>query len=497
MSFQSLPPSFELGNQGFTADQTRTEYLSAKMLTAIDAEHVLMNGGIESQIVRPRTGYKVSGAHDDREFHIDPVTPKTLDFGQRVKFTFGFEGPCMLTRVEVHFKVSALTPADNFQWRPWLAEAMLGDEYVLKHQNDTICPVDVTAMHFDRRLNADVSKALDSGYQHAVGADPTPNAQHVYVDLDIPYSESKPLVAHAMGQQHELTFQIPSLLSLIQRQSVGAADQTSTAPVATLDALYLKVYYTDTDQDTRVQLANEALYMGGHKYHTAEFEPILEAAELVFLQGDSASDLRSGYINDLDLLVRPSAYTFVVARDATDLEPLDATVLVAKTGDSQATLNGLGAAATAALNPYPDKFRAAPIVQWEALENRKRIHARQTFEEDCMDVIPRKFNCEPGINLAVVVFSKLPTLARDHSFGHMSWNNLKQPKIQYWLRKLPWSPSDSNDFLKAYSRYAQLEGVSDFAALQAAAAPTYRIDVYSKSYQFVNVSEGRAWRSYI
>jgi hypothetical protein len=141
-------------------------------------------------------------------------------------------GYTYLTKIELIFTIKA---TGTFRWAPFLGECLLGDEYTIKYQNEVIKKQNVDALHFRRVLEMDQSSEMRNSYLDGVKSDRSTSSDGdktftLIVPIDMPYTADKALVMLAHSAEHELSFTIPALTSLINKAALASPDAVNLGP---------------------------------------------------------------------------------------------------------------------------------------------------------------------------------------------------------------------------------------------------------------------------
>lgn len=483
----------------------RSVRLGSSLMGVADGEHVSASVPLGQRDTTPKTAYAVGELAYDSWIDEPVVNPASgAAFGRKCVIRFGLNGYTYLNSLEVVFKVTLGDDVDA-RWPAYLAERLMGGSYTIKHANsDVVERRNVVAEHFKRQLEFDQSSEAWNSYQDAVRAIPTASgtsdenrALTCYYPLTSPYTKQKPLVQTAHSAEHELSFEIPALASILWDLS-NSADGTDgnalsfTTPTATID-VHLRCHVTELDQQARAEITEHTL-VEGLKYHVTEIEDSQQQVNVA----PSSSILNGGVavINTGDLgFVQPSAYTFSVLRYASDARGV-ATPAAGTVADPATALTFF----TAGGNLVPDPFAAIPPISWVLKENGTNFMPEMTWDYYNKRVHNKLFNSENYQSTIVVPHTSKPLLATDHSVGHTTYTNLRKPQLAVTFRKFLTVAEDaaiSGPFAAAdiYERHALAAARRPAAAGTSAPIPMV-LDTWSVNYNFLVKKAARIYKMY-
>lgn len=490
----------------------RSVKLGASLMGVADGEHVTASVPLAQRDTTPKTAYAVGELSYDSWVDEPVVNPASgAAFGRKCVIRFGLNGFSYMTGAEVVFKVS-ITGGGASRWPAFLAERLMGASYTIKHANsDIVEKRNVTAEHFKRQLEFDQSSEAFNSHNDAVRAAATPDGQSdvskvitCYYPLTMPYSKQKPLVVPAHSAEHELSFDIPALASLLwdSSSSLNGTDGNSlsfTSPTATID-VFLRCHVTELDQQARAEITEHTL-VEGLKYHVTEIED--SQSQVNVLPSDTARADAIVTVTSGDLgFVQPSAYLMAVLRYATDV-----------TGIAKATTQNIISRATAttalvteSANLVPDPFVAIPPISWVLKENGSNFIPEITWDYYNKRLHNKLFNSENYQATMVVPYTSKPLLAGDHSVGHSTHTNLRKPQLAVTFRKYVTNSDDNASGVQLTGPFALADiyfrhgiGASpDFRPLGAdvlASIPMV-LDTWSINYNFLVKKAGRIYKMY-
>lgn len=472
------------------AQASRADIFTLSMMGPADGEHY----DPSNQDLRIQSGYKVAPISITSWVDELPSGRTQSNYlGEKVKILFGLNSTYQ-TRFELHFKLSISYASgrvpDAIRFAPWLGERLVGKDYTVKFQNEPIRRMNMDGLHFRRRLEEDFFSSKAAGYQHGAAAVsigiPAPGAsssEHVWCELDMGYSDAKPLVSVAQAHEHELSFQLPTKEEIIQ-----ATDASGELAQADIDGLtvevtdvFLRCHTVECDQIHRFKAADYILKQGV-KYHVSEIE--VNPTEVTAGENDSAFDTVQTIEADLSL-IQPSAYLFFVLRyegdlgEAEALDPTDEAPLV-------------GGAFTTEKHSKPDRYNSLPLVSWSLREGNTLLWPETSWKYYSTALHPRLFNSEIHQPIGVVPFTQRPTLAADHSLGHLSLTNANRPKLVVkYVKGIDVAASGN----VAGSLQARYDTVALATTHNTAEIPV-RLTVFSCNYNFLYKKNGRIFLGY-
>lgn len=476
---------------------SRVEKMTMSLAGIPDGEHVDTSGDLGNRKVSINTQYRVSGQTYYVYVDENPLGSTAPTFGSTVRFNFGLAGHAMLYGVDVCFKLKTL--ANNSEYVPWIAERLMGEEYQVKYQSEPIMKMNMDALHFRRRLEQDISTVASGAYNEAVGQNSTEIGREVWFPLDFHFNEKKPLVAIANSSELELRFTIPAAAELIRAKNANVAYDPAVAGAALealgIEKVYLRCKYADVDQSSRFALAKHALQKS-IRYHVSHCE-VGESADASHDAAATGDDVKRHTI-DIRSIVQPSAFLYAIVRYKADLQ-----ASVADAGGAVAALSDLFNTGS----PIADRFNAIPPISWGFLERNQLVYPRLSWQYYSLAQHPQLFNSEPFQPIVVVNHADHPTLARDHSTGHVTYTNMNQPRLQIDTRKAVLASDDSPSmalddwdlarrYFNAVAAGGGAWGIAHAVANYATVTVPLQIDVFSAALNFLYHRNGRLFYAY-
>lgn len=414
---QQIPATYQQGSANVEEQASRTEIMTGAVTGQVDGEHY----DPSNKSLRIRSAYSVAPLKINSFVDEEP-TSKDYALGDKISILFG-KNKTYQCRFELHFILSqrGATRA-NTQYVPWLAHRLLGEEYTVKHGNERIRTVNVDGYHFRARLEDDWYSAKGVAREIAAGASSLNinQRQHVWCELDLAYSDMKPLVSVAQGHQHELQLRLPTedeILRAIDPEVAFTQFVKGDANGVQLEQVFLRCYTTEVDQKHRFNAAQYVLKRGV-KYHISEIE--VNTKE-VYSQADTTSAATAEKSLEAELSLKlPCSYLMFVLRYESDLAP-------AVDNDGTQSLN--------VANSHADRFNSLPLTRWQLREQKKLLWPETSWHEHSLSVMPRMFNSAVLQPIGVQSFTDYPLLAADHSLGHTTLSNFKDPNLVVYYVK--------------------------------------------------------------
>ena len=379
---------------------------------------------------------------------IEHTRNTTVDFGKKVQFQFGHQGPHMITKVEVHFELSAvvgtLTGSRTFMWAPFIAEKLLcgvdsvAPYYTVKTGSDVVEKQYIDCMHILKQLRDDMPGTTKyTSYSAGAGATPTANAQHVWVELPIAhFSANRPILALALPEELQLEFTIPSVTRCVIKDPSPAGattDNVADTYAASITSAWLRVHYVESAQPNRELSVRQHLAM--RKEH-----PIL-TQEYVHVAGTAitgSNGTGEDYLQaELDGIVQPSAQLLAVVRHEKDLEEAEVTTI----GD----FTSLVQANAELANPSPDRFRFYPWTYMTLYENNSRFYPAMAFDYFNHSLLPELYACNPYNCIGVISNSLTPRDDQRVAGGHITLSSLNKPNLRVGVRQAAYIGADPNE----------------------------------------------------
>jgi hypothetical protein len=484
----ALPAEFQISSKEEPATAERNDHYQAAMASDVDAEH----HDIDSLKAHINAAYSVAPIEVNSWNDAVP-SQSSFEFGKDVRILFGDGQQAYATRFELHFEVEGDDGDSDWEWRPYLGELLCGQTMEVRFQQSILRPINVDGMHFRRRLEGNFSSAKLAAYEAAVGKLPARTAKrHVWCVLDLPFNERKPLVPLSFASSLELSWKLPTLLSIIRstqaNAAVGAAPNLSavtfnpTAANFRVSKIWLTAHTKDLNNHHRVNLLRSILSQGV-RYHTSE----IEAIEDVTVTGTGAPAEANVITADVKLTSRlPSAYLMAVVRYASDLQ--ETSVLSSATSTSVFLSSN---------NLRPDRFNALPVISWTLSTAGRLMYPRFAYEYASTELHSKMFNSEIYQPINVVSFSRHPLQADDHSLGHRTFTNVDRPVLS--LKFFKGVSADGTTLNQAivgpYMLQSRFSG-SSLASTVNSGSVDYVVSVYSVALNFVSQHAARAWRAY-
>lgn len=507
----ALPSAIHLDDQDQPMQATRSDQMSVRTIDLVSSAVCNPAGGQEGHPVRIQPQYRVSTPHYSTWVDESPIGD--AKWGGKMKFNFGLGGFCYLTGVELHVELSPCVITGNTggdaTYQSYIAERILGDDYTLKYQNEILKRQSVDAMHFRRRIEANVNNTADEGYQAAAGADPavTYAGGKFHVPLDICFKKHKPMVSIANASEIELRFTIPSFSSVVRALDpadcidgvdMTAYSNTAADAAAPIRKMFLRCHYVEVDQVHRYNLST-AMLAEGVKYHVSETEVGESKAAIHSANIDPASQsLQTLQLSTTQ--IQPSSYLIGVVRYLADLAVPGTGA--AGAGDFAAATPALAEvfAATGNRSSAPDRFNVLPCVAWTMKEKNRNFYERCTLQYYGQTLHPQLFPSEiHSVPVAIQTFNQFPMTSDDHSLGHISFSVLEKPTFDVEYRAIcTYNGEDNNGLLNDFDLAARsgvpagARDAADYSAVGMAGTTVQVVgETFSINYNFLHIKNGR------
>jgi hypothetical protein len=419
---------------------------------------------------RPATAVR-NYAFEFRDIEPDCASGDIVKFGQKVSFRCGQGGLALLHKLELCIEIEQPgnyfdgDPTNGFaghddegmlEWVPWLGERLIGDQVLVKYQNNNTRCYSQTYQHYLYRLKEDVSTQKDEAYKGGVLSDGA-NFSTKRIMMVVPimtafgsdYTNS--LVTAAMPNDLIVSFRVPPLSSLLRARGVAvqACDESyssllhgvggrTAATIASLSELpilrmSMREHYISLHKAERAFRVETVNRMNGISHNFLDNEEICDAKlSDPHKDEDKSLALREQRV-DLTPFRNPATIIFAIVRLQVDLE--DATL-----GDYNAiTVDNLRDVleekeSGGLYNPRPQYFGNIPIVKWSLNENKQRF--TMTYSQQYWDRVEssRFFNHKRNLRIATVPLSLMP-LVEPHSTGHKTMSNLNSPAMVFSVCK--------------------------------------------------------------
>lgn len=405
-------------------------------------------------------------------------------WGGEVNIDFGDAGT-YVTEAELHFVLEASTgTTTNQQYATYLAERLIGEEYKIKFQNETVRRQNVDGMHFKRRLEESLLSNKAAAARTACGAlnQSLDSKVHVWCKIDMGFTKDKPFVGLAHAEDMRLTFEMPRLADVVNAADASDAYAVPADSDVEVSSVFLRVKYSDHPSAHRFMAANHILTEGA-EYHVSTIEKNMEKSN--DLGSSSAASIAAASTAELTgevalRLIHPSSYLIMVLRYQDDLK-----AAVANNGST--SLIGANSAA--------DRFISLPPVRWSLRENGQRVYPEVSWQYASTTRHAELFPSEVNQPIAVQSFTEHPTVADDHTVGHLTTNNMTQPTIQMTYVKAIEDPAAATPSFPELTLQGRQGGSGSATATQLAGnvAVPVQLDVFSVTPNFLIKDAGRIY----
>lgn len=395
-----------------------------------------------------------------------PITgTASSPFGQYVTFKFGNEGFPNLYGAELHITLPKLVnpsggslhpdevgytggATDYIRWVPYVAEKFLagsGESAKYRFSTETLRSHVAEGLHVKRALCMDTEGTQKrAAYNNCVGAIPdAASATTRYrIQLWLPHctddvNKNQILPVQAFAQEFQLSFKVPSLLSLIQANitdNLGSAVLSSaivTSPLNTHPQIFMRLLYLVTEKAERGTFANQVLSPQGLTYMTMH---VARETSVTTTGSTAAVSVTVPIKNSTN----PAAFCAWIVRITADLQDVGA---IATHQDTNSPLR-----AVAGIIKRPNWTNFLPWDSYCFFDGGNRITDKRG-QDDWQNSTVNGFTCFfPGdfsTNIGVHTFTEHPTV-ENHGLGHISFTAFQSAKLILDLPALPAGDSSTS-----------------------------------------------------
>ena len=369
-------------------------------------------------------------------------------FGQNITFKFGNEGFPNLLWGELHINMPKLVdsgasnkhPLDSgyagtgttLRWCPYFAERFIagsGEPLVHRHSTEKLRSVTAEGLHIKRALCQDnEGTAKRAAYNNSVGALPDEaNSNTIWFRIpiwlphctdDVNFHQILPVQAFAT--EFQMSFKVPSLLSLIQ-SDITTASNIVVDPAGSFSRpqIFLRLGYLVTEKAERGTFANMVLQTQGLTYQTMHVAR--ETVIAIAPPGGNANDV--AITIPIKNSANPCAFMAGGIRYVDDLQPVGTSADHTDTNVPPRSPGGVVR--------LPNWTNWQPWTSWGVFDGSSRVMDSRG-QDDWLNSTTQGFvNYFPGDianNFIVIPCCQFPTI-ENHGMGHKSFSSMVNPKV--------------------------------------------------------------------